>query len=82
MDRYYWHYLEKKKRIFHEYGDTNIASLPESDDACLELVETVRAHILKRYPLLFQSNDGIIVYNNLTDEVLDMTESLKEHPLI
>ncbi|ODV96382.1 hypothetical protein PACTADRAFT_75520 [Pachysolen tannophilus NRRL Y-2460] len=83
MDKYYVHYIEEKKRIIHRYGDENIGWLPGSEDACLELMQFVKDHMLKRYPLLFSSEDnGIHVKNHLTGEILDFSEPLKEPPLI
>ncbi|ODQ78000.1 hypothetical protein BABINDRAFT_163049 [Babjeviella inositovora NRRL Y-12698] len=83
MDKYYWHYIEEKKRILHQYGDENISWLPESHDACVELMETVRTHMLKRYPLLFESSDGgVTMLNKLTGEHIDMSEPLQHHPLV
>ncbi|CDR46249.1 CYFA0S22e01728g1_1 [Cyberlindnera fabianii] len=82
MDKYYWHYIQEKERIYHEYGKDNVDWLPESWDACVELMEMVRDHMLKRYPLLFTSTDGVRVKNELTGELLDMSTPLKEHPLI
>ncbi|OWB81741.1 hypothetical protein B5S33_g360 [[Candida] boidinii] len=83
MDKYYVDYINEKKRIFHRYSDEHIGSLPGSEEACLELMETVKDHMLKRYPLLFTSEDnGLHVKNELTGEVLDFTLPLKEDPLI
>jgi hypothetical protein len=83
MDKYYWHYIQEKERIYHQYGKENIDWLPESDASCLELMEIVRDHMLKRYPLLFTSQDGgVHVKNELTGELLDFTMPLKDHPLI
>ncbi|KAH3684643.1 hypothetical protein WICPIJ_004399 [Wickerhamomyces pijperi] len=82
MDKYYWHYIQEKERIYHEYGTDNLDWLPESEDACLELMEMVTDHMLKRYPLLFTSKDnGVTVKNELTGELLDMSKPLKKHPL-
>ncbi|CAM9016564.1 unnamed protein product [Wickerhamomyces anomalus] len=83
MDKYYWHYIQEKERIHHEYGDDNFGWLPEAEDACIELMEMVTQHMLKRYPLLFKSEDGgVHVKNELTGELLDMSRPLKEHPLL
>lgn len=83
MDKYYVHYIEEKKRIIHTYGDENIGWLPGSEDACLELMEIVRDHMLKRYPLLFTTQDnGVHIKNELTGETLDFSLPLKDHPLI
>ena len=94
MDKYYTHYIEEKKRIFLKYGKQNIDWLPESKDACFELMETVVEHMLERYPLLFtvlkdngsyegeKAGSGKIIKNEVTQEILDMTLPLKENPLI
>lgn len=87
MDKYYWHYIQEKQRIWHSYGKENIDWLPESEDACLELMEMVRDHMVERYPLLFtvlvdKKEKGKIVRNELTKEILDMTLPLKDPPLL
>ena len=87
MDKYYIHYIEEKERIWHQYGKENIDWLPESEDACLELMETVTSHMLERCPLLFtlledKKEKGRIVRNEILKETLDMTYPLKQHPLI
>ncbi|ODV65928.1 hypothetical protein HYPBUDRAFT_157978 [Hyphopichia burtonii NRRL Y-1933] len=87
MDKYYWHYIQEKERIWLKYGKENIDWLPGSEDACFELMETVVEHMTARYPLLFtvledKGSDGKIIKNELTKEVLDMTLPLKENPLI
>lgn len=87
MDKYYWHYIQEKERVRLKYGKQNVDWLPESEDACLELMETVTNHMLKRYPLLFtlkedKGSEGKVVKNELTSELLDMTFPLKEHPLV
>lgn len=87
MDKYYWHYIEEKKRVFMKYGKQNIDWLPGSEDACTELMETVLQHMIDRYPLLFtvlidKKERGRVIRNELTKEILDMTLPLKEHPLV
>lgn len=84
MDKYYWRFLREKQRIFQTYGKENLDWLPGSEEACVELMETVAAHMTERYPLLFTVLDknGKILRNELTKEILDMTAPLKEHPLI
>lgn len=88
MDKYYWRYIEEKKRIWMTYGKENIGWLPEGYEPSFELMQTVTDHMLKRYPLLFTLVEdrgevgGKIVYNELTEETLDMTLPLKEHPLL
>ncbi|PIS57564.1 hypothetical protein CJI97_000608 [Candidozyma auris] len=87
MDKYYWHYIEEKKRVFMKYGKQNIDWLPGSEDACTELMETVSQHMIDRYPLLFtvlidKKERGRVIRNELTKEILDMTLPLKEHPLV
>ncbi|CAH6721370.1 hypothetical protein CLIB1444_06S00606 [[Candida] jaroonii] len=87
MDKYYWHYIEEKQRIWQKYGKENIDWLPEGYEPSLELMEMVTNHLLKRYPLLFtlledKGSRGKVVKNELTREVIDMTMPLKEHPLM
>lgn len=87
MDKYYWHYIQEKKRIWKTYGRENIDWLPEGYDASLELMEMVQEHMLERYPLLFtvlvdKKEQGKIVKNEMTLDILDMTYPLKEHPLV
>lgn len=87
MDKYYNHYIEEKRRIWLKYGKENIDWTPGSEDACLELMETVTDHMLERYPLLFtlledKGAKGKIVRNELTKETLNMTHPLKQHPLL
>ncbi|CAH2354782.1 hypothetical protein CLIB1423_19S00188 [[Candida] railenensis] len=88
MDKYYWRYIEEKKRIWMTYGKENIDWLPEGYEPSFELMQIVTDHMLKRYPLLFTLVEdkgeagGKIVYNELTKETLDMTLPLKEQPLL
>lgn len=83
MDKWYWHYIKEKERIYHTFGKDNIDWLPESYDSCFELMEMVRDHMLKRYPLLFTTTDNAVhVKNELTGELLDFSMPLKDHPLI
>lgn len=87
MDKYYVRYINEKKRIWNKFGKENINWLPESEDACTELLETVTNHMLVRYPLLFRvledkKETGKVVRNEITKEDLDMTYPLKQHPLI
>ncbi|VEU20441.1 DEKNAAC101307 [Brettanomyces naardenensis] len=83
MDKYYYEYIKEKERVYHSYGPDNINWLPGSEDACLELMEMVKEHMLLRYPLLFTSEDnGIHVKNEITGETLDFSEPLKLDPLI
>ncbi|KAI5963767.1 uncharacterized protein KGF55_002647 [Candida pseudojiufengensis] len=89
MDKYYQHYIDEKKRIRLKYGKQNFDMLPEGREACTELMETVVDHMLVRYPLLFTlmnngswENEGKIVKNEITNEIIDMTLPLKEQPLV
>lgn len=87
MDKYYWHYIQEKQRIWTSYGKENIDWLPEAYDACLELMQTVTDHMTERYPLLFtvlqdKGANGKVIRNELTLEILDMSMPLKEHPLL
>lgn len=80
MDRFYSHYLNLKQKIFSKWGTEYIDWLPESYEGCLELMETVRDHLVARYPLLFTAK-GDSVYNEVTHELVDMLRPLKRHPL-
>lgn len=90
MDKYYWRYIQEKKRIWMTYGKENIDWLPEGYEPSLELMQITADHMLMRYPLLFTLKEdkggwekgGKIVYNELTQEELDMSLPLKEHPLL
>lgn len=87
MDKYYWRYIQEKKRIWMKYGRENIDWLPEGYEPSVELMQMVTDHMLTRYPLLFtlvedRGEGGKIVYNEMTEETLDMTMPLKEHPLL
>ncbi|GMG21652.1 unnamed protein product [Ambrosiozyma monospora] len=83
MDKYYYDYIKEKERVFHTYGKDNFDHLPGSEEACLELMEMVKSHMLKRYPLLFTTEDnGVHVKNELTGETLDFSLPLKLDPLI
>ncbi|KAK6462105.1 hypothetical protein DFJ63DRAFT_286955 [Scheffersomyces coipomensis] len=96
MDKYYIHYIEEKKRIWLKYGKENIDWLPEGYDASFELMDVVSNHLIERYPLLFtvlkdggaydddysKAGTGKIIKNELTQEILDMTLPLKQHPLL
>lgn len=83
MDKYYVHYINEKKRVYQEYKDLHFTWLPGSEEACLELMEMVKDHMLRRYPLLFTTKDnGVHVKNELTGEILDFSEPLQDHPLL
>ncbi|MDC6274219.1 DUF3445 domain-containing protein [Lacticaseibacillus paracasei] len=83
MDKYYYQYIKEKERVIHAYGPDNFDWLPGSEEACRELMDIVKEHMMKRYPLLFTTSDnGDHVMNELTKEELDFTEPLKEHPLV
>ncbi|GMM30371.1 hypothetical protein DAMA08_031160 [Martiniozyma asiatica (nom. inval.)] len=83
MDKYYYEYIKEKERVYHTYGKDNIDWLPGSEESCLELMEMVKSHMMKRYPLLFTTQDnGEHVKNELTGEILDFSLPLKDHPLI
>lgn len=87
MDKYYWHYIQEKERIFTKYGKDNLDWMPGSEAVCEELMEMVCDHMVDRYPLLFtvlvdKQSNGKVVRNELTKELLDMTRPLKEHPLV
>lgn len=83
MDKYYYDYIKEKERVIHTYGPDNFDWLPGSEEACRELMDIVKEHMMLRYPLLFTTTDnGEHVKNELTNEILDFSEPLKEHPLV
>lgn len=83
MDKYYYQYIKEKERVIHTYGPDNFDWLPGSEEACRELMDIVKEHMMLRYPLLFTTIDnGDHVTNELTGEVLDFSEPLKDHPLV
>ncbi|CCM03919.1 uncharacterized protein FIBRA_06070 [Fibroporia radiculosa] len=55
IDNEYVWYLDEKARVIREQGKVVIDSLPENDDACTELLETLADYLPKRFPTLFQS---------------------------
>lgn len=80
MDKWYIRYIEEKKRIFKEHGEDCCDWLPESEEACNELLTTVVNHLLARYPDCFKkTREGI--HNLITGEKLDLRAPLKRHPL-
>ncbi|CAN6620847.1 hypothetical protein TRVA0_008S01354 [Trichomonascus vanleenenianus] len=80
MDKYYVRYIQEKQRIYEEHGEMHFAWLPESEDACNELLDTVVSHMLARYPNLFKRTDNGIE-NLVTNEKIDLSKPLKHHPL-
>lgn len=83
MDKYYYDYIKEKERVIHTYGPDNFDWLPGSEDACRELMDVVKEHMMLRYPLLFTTkDDGVHLKNELTNEILDFSEPLKDHPLV
>ena len=41
LDRHYEFYLEMKQRVIREQGKVVLDSMPENDEACCELLETI-----------------------------------------
>ncbi|KAF5093274.1 hypothetical protein D0Z03_002491 [Geotrichum reessii] len=80
MDKWYIRYIEEKKKIFDQYGKEYCDWLPESQDACEELLETIVDHMLTRYPKLFKKTETGI-HNLITDEQIDLSKPYKLHPL-
>ncbi|PCH35811.1 hypothetical protein WOLCODRAFT_140094 [Wolfiporia cocos MD-104 SS10] len=54
IDKDYQWYLDEKARVIREQGKHVIDSLPENDDACTELLESLVDYLPKRYPTLFE----------------------------
>ncbi|KAF8514639.1 hypothetical protein BU17DRAFT_52414 [Hysterangium stoloniferum] len=79
IDKDYRWYLEQKAKVISEQGKTVVDSLPENDDACNELLETLIDWLPKRYPTLFQPLDlpGGGIWNKITDEKLTDIRSKK-----
>jgi hypothetical protein len=44
-------YLDLKKAVIEQQGKAVLDSLPEGEDVCLELAETVIDYLPKRYPV-------------------------------
>lgn len=65
-------YIEEKTRVIEEQGKKVIDSLPENDEACKELMETLVDYLPKRYPTLFEKIEceGGGIWNKVTDEKL------------
>lgn len=80
MDKWYSRYIREKEIIFSENRQDCCDWLPESKEACEELLETVVEHMLARYPACFKkTSQGI--HNLITDEQIDLRKPYKLHPL-
>ncbi|KAK9894462.1 hypothetical protein P389DRAFT_186346 [Cystobasidium minutum MCA 4210] len=77
LDKDYQFYLDMKKRVIEQQGKTVVDSLPENDEACGELLETVVDYLPKRYPTLFTSLPSGGIHNKITGETFDDTSSLR-----
>lgn len=80
MDKWYIRYIEEKRKIFNVYGKEYCDWLPESEEACEELLEVIVDHMLTRYPSLFKKTEEGI-HNLITDKQLDLRKPYKMHPL-
>ncbi|ANB12013.1 hypothetical protein AWJ20_244 [Sugiyamaella lignohabitans] len=82
MDKWYVRYIKERKDILSKYKEKVFGYLPESEAASRELLETVVAHMLARYPKLFKldTENPNRFHNLITGEVLDLKDE-KLHPL-
>lgn len=78
MDKWYVHYLQEKHRLTGKNGIAACDWLPESSEACQELLDTVVQHLVHRYPKLFTMTSSTLVHNHVTNEEVDLTA---DHPL-
>ncbi|KAF9030721.1 hypothetical protein BDZ89DRAFT_660335 [Hymenopellis radicata] len=68
IDKDYKWYLDQKAKVIKEKGKIVIDSLPENDDACAELLETLIDYLPKRYPTLFDAIGTVGIHNKVTGE--------------
>lgn len=80
MDKWYVRYIEEKAKIMGEHGKSCCDWLPESEDACEELLETIVKHMVARYPACFKKT-GQGIHNLITGEQIDLRKPYKLHPL-
>jgi len=66
-------YIEEKARVIDEQGEKVVDSLPENDEACGELLETLVDYLPKRYPTLFERIDckGRGIWNKVTNDRIE-----------
>lgn len=69
IDKDYVWYLKEKARVIQEQGKNVLDSLPENDNACNELLQTLVDWLPKRYPTLFKRLDNGI-FNEITQEAI------------
>jgi len=83
IDKEYKWYLSEKARVIREQGKVVIDSLPENDDACTELLETLVDYLPKRFPTLFKpifgipSSPAIGIVNEVTGESFPDVRGIK-----
>ncbi|KAK9453101.1 hypothetical protein V1511DRAFT_505645 [Dipodascopsis uninucleata] len=80
MDKWYARYIKDRNDIIDRTGVDYCDALPESEDACIELLFIVVDHLATRYPKLFKKTD-IGIDNLVTGESMDLRQPLKEPPL-
>ncbi|THH20952.1 hypothetical protein EW146_g509 [Bondarzewia mesenterica] len=71
IDKDYRWYLNEKEQVIKEHGKVVVDSLPENDDACAELLETLVEYLPKRYPTLFERIGVNGIWNKVTGEKFD-----------
>ncbi|KIY73213.1 hypothetical protein CYLTODRAFT_417183 [Cylindrobasidium torrendii FP15055 ss-10] len=68
IDKDYAWYIEHKTKVIQEKGKVVVDSLPENDDACAELLETLVDYLPKRFPTLFSPIRKTGIHNKITGE--------------
>ncbi|KAI0941617.1 hypothetical protein AcW1_003465 [Taiwanofungus camphoratus] len=82
IDKEYKWYLDEKARVIREQGKIVIDSLPDNDDCCTELLETLVDYLPKRFPTLFArlsstTPEDMGIWNKVTDERFHDVQRLK-----
>ncbi|KAJ2989663.1 hypothetical protein NUW54_g8709 [Trametes sanguinea] len=83
IDRDYRWYLDEKARVVREQGSSFsrrkvvVDSLPENDEACGELLETLADYLPKRYPTLFKRDMADSITNVVTGDRFNAISTTK-----
>ncbi|GAA5885461.1 hypothetical protein JCM3774_002591 [Rhodotorula dairenensis] len=65
IDSNYEQELAYKASVIQEHPDRTVLSLPENDEACAELLQTLVDYLPKRYPTLFDALPGGGIHNKV-----------------
>ncbi|GAA5849182.1 hypothetical protein JCM8547_006471 [Rhodosporidiobolus lusitaniae] len=68
IDSDYRKQMAYKKQVIEDHPDKTVLSLPENDDGCKELLETLVDYLPKRYPTLFEALTDGGIYNKVLNE--------------